>query len=173
PQDYLYERRPGSRLRQSLTLSNKLALGPTVADLTLRGYHDDWGINSVTVEASDRISLRPWLFVEPLARYYSQSAATFFHDFLLSGQPLPAYATSDSRLGKFSATTYGLKIGIPYFSKSDFDFADTKEFYVQFQAYNPTGSSKPANTPIPLAGETFFSGVKSTSVILGYTYAFF
>ncbi|MGZ6038186.1 MAG: DUF3570 domain-containing protein, partial [Phenylobacterium sp.] len=173
PQEYLYENRPGSRLRQSLTLANKIALGPTVADVSVRGYHDDWGISSVTLEASDRISLLPWLYVEPQARYYNQSAATFFHDFLLGGAPLPAYATSDSRLGQFSATTYGLKIGIPYFSKSEFDFADTKELYLQFQAYQQNGRGHPSNTPAPLAAETFFSGVKATSVIVGYTYAFF
>ena len=173
PQEYLYENRPGSRLRQSVTLANKIAIGPTVADVSVRGYHDDWGTSSVTFEASDRISLLSWLYVEPLARYYDQSAANFFHDFLVKGAALPAYATSDSRLGQFSATTYGLKVGIPYFSKSEFDFADTKELYLQVQAYQQTGSRHPSNTPSPLTGENFFSGVKATSVIVGYTYAFF
>ena len=52
PLNYLYENRPKTRVRQSLYFGNKIALGPTVADISVRAYHDSWGISSTTVEAS-------------------------------------------------------------------------------------------------------------------------
>ena len=36
PLQYLYEGRPGSRIRQSLYFANKLAIGPTFADVSAR-----------------------------------------------------------------------------------------------------------------------------------------
>ena len=164
PTQYLYESRPSSRFRQSLYMGNKIALGPTFADVSLRAYHDSWGINSITAEINERIPLLSWIYVEPQARYYSQTAATFFHDYLVSGQPLPTYASSDSRLGKFSATTLGLKLGIRTGS--------TSEFYMLAENYKQSGKSTNPNAIGDLASENLFSGVNATSLVLGFTFAF-
>ena len=102
--------------------------------------------------------------MEPQARYYSQTAATFFHDYLVSGQPLPTYASSDSRLGKFSATTLGLKLGIRTGS--------TSEFYMLAENYKQSGKSTNPNAIGDLASENLFSGVNATSLVLGFTFAF-
>jgi len=163
PQAYLYESRPGSRLRQSLYVGNKIALGPTVADLSLRAYHDSWGIHSLTFDLAERIPLTRWAYVEPHYRYYSQSAATFFHDYLLAGTALPAYASSDSRLGKFTATTAGVKIGVR---------AGPGELYARAETYAQKGVGHPPGAPGALAGENLFSGVRATSLVIGYSFAF-
>ncbi|MCB1694107.1 MAG: DUF3570 domain-containing protein, partial [Pseudomonadales bacterium] len=74
PLQYLYESRPDSRVRQSLYLGNKLALGPTVADVSFRYYHDSWGIKSMTGELSERIPLSRSFYIEPEFHYYRQTA---------------------------------------------------------------------------------------------------
>ena len=113
-----------------------------------------------------------WLYVEPLARYYSQTAANFFRDYLIAGQPLPAFASSDSRLGKFQAQTYGLKVGIPITGHSEFDIPSS-EVYFQVQDYKQTGSAQPGGVVPGLAHENFFSGVQAVSVFAGWTMAFY
>ncbi len=164
PVRYLYEARPKSRIRQSLYVGNKIALGPTVTDISARLYHDSWGINSVTAEIAERVPITSWLYVEPHARYYSQSKATFFRDFLVDGQPLPDFASSDSRLGKFTATTVGLKLGIKLTTNG--------ELYMRADSYSQTGNGHPATAIGDLQSENLFTGIKATSVMVGYTFAF-
>ncbi len=165
PLEYLYESRPNTRTRESVYMDNRIAVGPTFADLTARYYWDSWGIKSVTVGASDRIPLIGGLYVEPEGRYYDQTAASFFHNYLLSTQPIPTYASSDSRLSKFSAVTAGARIGLKVGS--------TGELYLEGERYIQTGVNHPAGAPGALAMENLFSGVSATSFVLGYTFAFY
>jgi hypothetical protein len=165
PQQYLYEHRPSSRIRQSVYLGNKIAIGPTFADISVRYYHDSWGINSLTVAAAERIPILPGLYIEPEGRFYKQTPANFFHDYLLSGQPLPTFASSDSRLDRFTAVTFGAKAGLKV--------GHGGEIYIQGERYDQMGTAHPAGVPSGLASETLFSGTSATSVILGYTMAFF
>ncbi len=164
PSNYLYESRPRSRIRQSVYWDNKLAIGPTFADLSVRGYHDSWGINSITIGAAERVPLTSWVYVEPQARYYQQTAANFFRDFLINGQAMPTFVSSDGRLAKFSATTVGLKVGLNLFK--------TGELYVSAEQYDQTGEHHPASAVGSLKTLDLFSGVSATSVIVGYSFAF-
>jgi hypothetical protein len=164
PSSYLYENRPRTRVRQSLYFGNKLALGPTVADVSFRAYRDSWGIRSTTVEASERIPIVQGIYIEPHARYYSQTAASFYRPYLLTGDPLPAYASSDNRLGSFDGMTFGLKVG--------FKVGENGELYLRGERYRETGPSHVAGEPAGLAGYNLFSGVSANSLILGYTFAF-
>ena len=165
PSEYLYEARPRSRLRQSVYFGNKLAIGPTFVDLSARVYDDSWGIKSLTAEISDRIPITSRFYVEPDARYYSQTAADFFRNYLIAGQTMPQFASSDSRLDKFSAITVGAKAG--------FNVTGDSELYLQVEDYRQTGNAHPAGVVPGLAGESLFSGVNAISVIVGYTFAFF
>jgi hypothetical protein len=160
----MYESRPHSRIRQSLYWGNKLAIGPTVLSFSARKYHDDWGVDSITADISERVPLNSWLYVEPGLRYYDQKAARFFKDYLLAGQPLPAYASSDYKLGKFTAVTYGVKVGIKT--------PHNGEFYVQADRYEQSGNGHRPNAPGILSTYNFFGGVKATKIIVGYTFAF-
>ncbi len=164
PASYLYESRPRSRVRQSVYLANKVDLGRNIFDLSARYFWDDWGIKSTTVDASDRIALSQAIYVEPHFRWYRQTAANFYRPYLLDGQSLPQYASSDTRLGKFTAMTFGMTLGFKVF--------DTSEFYVRGEYYEQKGDAHLAGAPGQLAGQNLFGGVKATSVMVGYSYGF-
>ena len=164
PVKYLYESRPESRTRQSVYFGNKIALGDLVTDLSVRGYHDNWGIDSLTLKASEYIPLGRSFYIEPGIRYYTQSAADFFHYFLLDNAALPDFASPDSRLDKFSAVTPSLMVG--------YKIGRTGEIYARYSHYKPTGKNQQASAPGYLAGRDLFSGATSNSFIVGYSYAF-
>lgn len=165
PLRYLYESRPRSRIRQSVYLGNKVALGPTVADISARLYHDSWGIDSLTAEVSERVPITSRFYVEPHARYYTQTAADFFKDYLVGGDPLPDFASSDSRLGKFDATTLGVKLG--------FKVNHSGELYLRADRYNQSGDAHPAGAIGALANQDLFTGADATSAMIGYSFAFY
>ena len=79
---YQYESRPDNRTRQSVYWVNKVALGPTVLDLSYRRGKDSWNIGSDTVDAKLRIDLGSGMYLEPHARWYHQSAADFYNLYL-------------------------------------------------------------------------------------------
>ena len=165
PLQYLYENRPSSRVRQSVYFGNKIAVGPTFADVSARYYHDSWGISSITLAGSERIPLVNGFYIEPEARYYHQTAANFFHNYIFASQPLPSFASSDSRLDRFSAVTFGAKAGIKV--------GHAGEFYIQGERYHQMGTAHPPGAPIGLANENLFSGTSATSIIVGYTLGFY
>ena len=163
PLRYLYESRPNNRTRQSVYLANKIAIWSTVTDLAFRYYHDSWGINSITGELSINIPITKHLYVEPETHYYKQSAANFFNYYLLDGAT-PQYASADGRLAKFNAVTLGLKVG--------YTFSSSDEMYLMAETYRQSGDKYIANAPGDLANENFFSGVHSTSFMLGFNFKF-
>ena len=109
---YRYENRPDTRDRQSLYWVNKVALGPTVLDLSYRRGKDSWAINSDTVDARLRIDLARGVYLEPHARWYHQTAASFYSLYLSAASPLPTDLSADPRLAAFVGTTFGVKFGM-------------------------------------------------------------
>ena len=164
PTDSYYENRPINRQSQSLYWDNRLDLGPAVTDLGLRYYTDSWGITSKTAELSERIGLGGSFYIEPSARWYQQTAADFFHYYLVAGQTLPQYASSDIRLGAFTATTFGAQFG--------FRLDGRQEIYIKGEYYSQTGNGHPADAIGQLRQQNLFSGVKSAIVFMGYTWDF-
>ena len=181
---YLFESRPRSRQRYNVYWGNKVALGPTVLDVSARYYHDTWGINSITAEVSEQVPITRWLYVKPTFRYYHQGAANFYKPWLTGvgtqttvthtpgGEEgggttttstivtgLPAYASSDSRLSRFNAVTIGGRIGWRLFANS--------EFYIDGEIYRQSGAHTVPGAPGGLAGLDVFSGVKAVSVMSG------
>lgn len=110
---YRYENRPDSRKKQSLFGLVKREFNGDVLETSYRYMTDDWGIDSHTLEARYRWDFGAGRFLQPHLRFYSQNAADFYQTVLLDGQPIPAYATSDYRLGRFDAVTVGIKYGQP------------------------------------------------------------
>jgi hypothetical protein len=108
---YLYESRPDSRAKHSLYAEMKHAFGARVLRGSYRFMTDDWGIDSHTGEVSLRWPVGDASYIEPQLRYYMQNQADFFRPSLGQGQPLPAYASADFRIGEFDAMTVGLKVG--------------------------------------------------------------
>jgi hypothetical protein len=107
---YRYDTRPDTRTRQSLYWVNKVALGPTVLDLSYRRGSDSWAVHSDTVDARLRLDLGRGMYLEPHTRWYRQSAADFYDLYLSGAGALPAYMSADPRLAAFDATTLGIKL---------------------------------------------------------------
>ena len=164
PLSTLYENRPDRRQSQSIFWDNKLDFGPAVTDVGFRYYTDGWGVRSETADLAERINLGHSLHVEPSVRWYQQSAANFFHYYLVGNQPLPAYASSDIRLGAFRALTYGGKIGYAINGRS--------EIYVKAEYYQQMGNGHPADAIGQLKQQNLFSGTKAAIAFLGYSWDF-
>ena len=108
---YLYENRPDTREKQSVYGLLKHDFNGNVLDASYRFMTDDWGVDSQTIDTHFHWDLGAGRFLEPHLRFYSQTAASFYHTVLFDGAPLPSYATADYRLGEFDAVTIGLKYG--------------------------------------------------------------
>jgi hypothetical protein len=116
---YRFESRPDSRLRRSVFLGNKVALGGSVLDLSYRYGNDDWGIRSHTVEAQYRMRIGGSMYLEPQLRWYKQGAADFYRLYLQGTAAPSTYLSADPRLGAFTAKTVGLKLGVPLSSGNE------------------------------------------------------
>ncbi|HUO67356.1 MAG TPA: DUF3570 domain-containing protein [Gammaproteobacteria bacterium] len=108
---YLYENRPSSRTKDSLFGMLKHDFGGNVLDASYRVMTDDWGVDSHTLDMHFRWRFSPDKFLEPHVRFYSQTAARFYHTVLFAGEPIPQYATADYRLADMSSVTLGLEFG--------------------------------------------------------------
>ncbi|MFG1496492.1 DUF3570 domain-containing protein [Saccharospirillum sp. HFRX-1] len=128
-QGYRYEQRPDSRLKQALFWQGKYQFGSgDIIDGSYRFLFDDWGMTSHTVDARYR-----WRFghqyLEPQARWYSQSAIDAYQPYVTSAQLAdnPDALTADYRLGDFDAWTLGVRYG--------YRFNERTELYTRLAAY--------------------------------------
>ncbi|MDH3533091.1 MAG: DUF3570 domain-containing protein [Gammaproteobacteria bacterium] len=108
---YLHEHRPEDRAKHSLYTQAKYYMGGKVLDVSYRYMTDDWEIDSHTIDLRYRWPLADKRYIEPHLRFYSQTEAEFYRLSLTDGDPLPAYASADYRLGDFDALTVGAKYG--------------------------------------------------------------
>jgi hypothetical protein len=160
---YRFELRPDTRSRKSVFLENKVAVGRDVLDLSLRYMSDDWGITSKTAELRYRWQLGGNMYIEPHARYYSQTAADFYNLYLPAGSPLPQFMSADARLGRFSGATFGVKFGR--------QLAGGSEFSVRIEEYQQQPQGVPAGFG-QLQGLDLNPGLKSLIFQVGYRFAF-
>jgi len=109
----LKEKRPDERDRRDALVSSVYHLTNNVLYTSYRYYWDDWGLRSSTFDLKYRVNLGDHAYVQPHVRYYTQNAATFYRAELVQGDPLPAFASSDERLGVLHTTTFGLTYGWP------------------------------------------------------------
>lgn len=135
PVDYIYERRPDSRNKQALFGELRRYIAGSTLDLSYRYFWDDWGITSHTIDFLYRLSIKGNRAIEPHIRWYHQTAADFHKYYLVEGQPLPQYASADSRLSNFSALTFGLQYSFPIVNNSRIKLS--AEYYTQFGKRGP------------------------------------
>jgi len=164
PVNYLYESRPETRTRHSVYVSNKIAMGSFVTDLSARYYHDSWGINSITAELSEHIPIGSRAYIQPSVRYYHQSAADFFNYYLLAAAPLPQFASADSRLDSFNAITVGLSGG--------YKISDQLEIYGLVEGYRQSKAGTKGVLPGDNANLELFAGTNAISVLTGFKFKF-
>ena len=160
---YRYENRPDSRTRQSLYWVNKLALGPTVLDLSYRRGTDSWSVHSDTVDARLRVDLGRGMYLEPHARWYRQSAADFYDLYLTVASTTPSVMSADPRLAAFNASTLGLKFGVTV--------GHGGELNLRFEQYRQRPSVQ--SSPLPgLQGLDLNPNLTANIVQLGWHFGF-
>ncbi len=161
----VYENRPDSR-QQYVTFAElrKVLFGSATA-ISYRFYWDDWQIRSHTIDYSFNVNLKRKGMLTPRVRWYHQSAAEFHVPFLVESDPLPAYASSDSRLSEFNAFTYGLGYSVPVNSNSKINV--TLEYYMQ------RGNISPPPALSSALNFDLFPNLDVIMVRLGYVHEFF
>lgn len=108
---YVYENRPNQRYLDSLFLAYKRSFSHGILYLSYRWTDDTWDIHSQTLESAFKFKLDDRYFIRPSLRLYRQDAAFFYRHSLTSSEDIPRYASSDSRLAEFDATTIGVEYG--------------------------------------------------------------
>jgi len=143
-EDYIYENRPDSRVKQSTFMQAKYhfdeSLLNIVADVSYRYMWDDWGINSHTIDSRFTIPVGQTSYFQPHIRYYQQSAADFFKPFVINNQSLGNFVSADYRIGEMTAITVGGKYGLLLNGRNELSFR--LEYYHQMPTY--AGFSLPA-----------------------------
>ena len=143
PVDNLYpENRPDSRFRQVLTLGGRHYFDRAhgAFDALYRYSHDDYGINSHTVQIEWRQEAGERLEIAPFFRYYRQSAADFFVR-SIDGLPIDTPPndpdgsginySADYRLSRFDAMSVGLRLRVK--------INDTFSANATYERYEMTG----------------------------------
>jgi Protein of unknown function (DUF3570) len=162
--DYRTELRPDSRLRQSFYWKAVYHLTEDVIHISYRYYWDDWGIRSNTVDLHYHFDLGGDFYVEPQFRYYTQSAADFYHHSLVDGATLPRYASADYRLAQMTSTSYGLKLAMTIGKDS--------ELSARVTYMKQTGNSHPADAIGGQRSLNLYPGLDAVFAQLGYIFTF-
>jgi hypothetical protein len=140
---YVNENRPDSRSRLSMYWGAKHAFASeNVLDAGYRWMRDDWGIVSHTFDVYYRVAMPGNWYIEPHARWYTQSAADFFvMSFAPADVPLEGstgvFASGDYRLGALQDTTVGARVGLK--------LSDSSEVYLRAEQFTQRGDWEPAS----------------------------
>lgn len=159
PIDYVNEKRPESRFKQTLKLDGVTAIGKDSLHLSYRYFWDDWGVRSNTFDFKYHLHLGSHFYVVPHYRYSHQSQADFYVLSLSSTQQLPSYASSDTRLAEMTTITQGAMLG--WKMTMDTTFTLNIEQMKQF------GNSHPADAVGDQKNYDMFPTVTATMVTLG------
>lgn len=117
-QDYIYEKRPSTRVKQSTFLQSMYHFEHNILDLSYRYMWDDWDITSHTIDSRLRIPVHLFStkesYIQPHIRFYKQTAAQFYQPYLLEQQQNlnVDYASADYRIGQMVTLTLGVKYGV-------------------------------------------------------------
>jgi hypothetical protein len=168
---YVSEQRPDARTRTSLYWQNKLHLTRDVLDVGYRFYRDDWGVRAHTLDVRYRFELGGGWHLQPRWRAHRQSAADFWHGWLVEGGEWSStthrstleQASADPRLAAFSAHTLGLTFGLP--------LGRDGELGLRLESYRQS-PKQPAGAPGALQGLPLAPTLKATMLLLGYTTRF-
>jgi hypothetical protein len=165
PTGQVHENRPATRQRTSGTASSVYHLNRDVFYLTYRTYEDDWGIRSHTVDVRLRHEFGATSFLQPHLRGYTQTRAEFFRLGLDQSSSLPAYASSDSRLGELHTITAGATYG---FATAVYP----GEFTLRFEFIHQWGENAGAQAPGVQYSTDLDPPLDMATVHLGYTRRF-
>jgi hypothetical protein len=160
---YLAENRPEQRTRRSLYWQHKFHLERDVIDLSYRWYGDSWGVRAHTLDARYRWQFggSDGAYLEPHLRLHRQGAADFWRPYLIDGVDTGlSHASADPRLGRFSGTTLGAKLGVP--TSRNGEFSLRLEGYRQKMA-DVSGPGYLATVPLT-------ADLKTATLMVGYSF---
>ncbi len=163
PVEYLYEKRPGSRLRNSLYWHTAHQFDEDSIHFSYRFFWDDWGIVAHTADLRYRYELGSGHYLQPHLRYYTQTAADFYRHSLVSGERTPRYVSADLRLGEFVSTTLGLKYGMPLLDG---------ELSLRIEQMRQQGDSYPGDAVGDQKNHDLFPTLEAAIVQLSYSFIF-
>ena len=161
--DYIHEKRPQSRNKQSIYWQGKYHLEEDIVDLSYRYLWDDWDIVSHTIDFHYRWKLTDNSYLEPHYRYYRQEAANFYAYFLVDGEPLPTYASADYRLGDLTGQTLGIKYS--------YDFGRQKNLSLRLEQYLQSGNGSPSEAVGVLRNQDLYPNVEASIVQVSYSFS--
>jgi len=162
----IHENRPSERWRRNVLTTGVYHLTADVVYLSYRYYWDDWDIQSHTVDLKVRHDLpeqRSW--IQPHIRFYTQTPARFFTFGLLTGEPLPEFASSDQRLGPLRTATLGATYG---FRPSDVP----GELTIRAEYLHQWGKAPPNSAVAPPGGVDLFPPLDIGTLLVGYSLQF-
>jgi Protein of unknown function (DUF3570) len=163
PVGELTDSRPSTRNRTSLLFSSVYHLTDDVAYTSYRYYRDTWGVRSHTLDLKYRHDLGDQAYIEPLLRYYQQTAASFFTIGIPEGASIPDFATSDYRLGALRTITVGATYGFhPEFVAG--------EITMRGQYVRQHGNSSPASAVGIQRNFDLSPPVNIVAFVLGYSF---
>jgi hypothetical protein len=110
PVDYVWEKRPNTRIKQTIKGSLVTAIGNDSLHLDYRYYQDDWGIVTHTYDVKYNLELGDKLTITPHYRMSNQSKADFYKISLNGNDTTPNYASADYRLADMDTKTSGAMI---------------------------------------------------------------
>lgn len=165
PLSELTDKRPSTRNRSSALFSSVYHLTDDVIYTSYRYYWDTWSVRSHTIDLKYRHVLSDDSYVEPLVRYYQQTAASFFTIGLVQGAPLPDFATTDYRLGALRTITVGGTYG--------FHLEDIPgEVTIRAQYLRQSGDSSPPNAIGIQRNFNLSPPISIFSLVAGYSFDF-
>lgn len=159
---YLFEGRPDTRNKHVFFGRLVRQLGGDIVHLSYRYFTDDWGVDSHMVDLTYRWNFGDRKFFKPHLRFYTQSAADFYHRYLVDGEALPDHASADYRLGDMHTVTYGLTHG--RIVGEDHELTLRLEYYAQM------GESHPADAIGNLRNYDLFPTVDAFIFQVGYSF---
>jgi len=127
---YIHEKRPNTRLAHTFYLQLIRDFNGDVLRAGYRYFFDDWQIQSHTYELKYSFALSDEKELQFHYRYYTQTAADFYHYFLINDARAGVdsndvvtelaqldYASADHRLGNLKSETIGVKYSQQFVSK--------------------------------------------------------
>ncbi|TWX64563.1 DUF3570 domain-containing protein [Colwellia demingiae] len=165
-QDYIYESRPDSRVKQSTFMQAKYnfddSLLNTVADVSYRYMWDDWGINSHTIDTRFTIPVGATSYIEPHIRFYQQSEADFYQPYIIDDQAPIGFVSADYRIGEMTAITIGAKYGVVLNGGNELSF--------RLEYYRQTPTNAGFTDPNALNGQDIYPVVEAIIAQVSYSF---
>ena len=162
----IHENRPSERWRRNVYTTGVYHLTADIVYLSYRYYWDDWNIQSHTMDVKVRHDLpEQHAWIQPHIRFYTQTQARFFTFGLLTGEPIPEFASSDQRLGPLRTATLGATYG---FRPSDVP----GELTIRAEYLHQWGKTPSSSDVAPPDGVDLFPPLDIGTLLVGYSLQF-